>query len=47
MRIWKRIEFGRDLLGSRSVIDALNLDQAGAGASDVTGSLVAQVTSPM
>lgn len=32
-------------VGSRSVVDALNLDQTGAGASDVTGSLVAQVTS--
>uniref|UniRef100_A0A1Y1KYD9 Uncharacterized protein n=1 Tax=Photinus pyralis TaxID=7054 RepID=A0A1Y1KYD9_PHOPY len=32
-------------VGSRGVIDALNLDQAGARSGDVAGALVAQVTS--
>lgn len=35
-----------DLLGGRGVINTLDLDQAGAGGSDMTRALVAQVTSP-
>ena len=36
----------RDVLGSLSVIDTLDLDQAGAGRLVVSATLVAQVTSP-
>jgi hypothetical protein len=36
-----------DLLGSRGVINTLDLDQAGARAGDMARALVAQVTSPI
>lgn len=35
-----------DLLGSRSVINTLDLDQAGAWVVDMAGALIAQVASP-